>query len=697
MATDARAPAQNRLAQETSPYLLQHACNPVDWYPWGREALERARADKRPILLSIGYSSCHWCHVMAHESFEDEDVARVMNEHFVNIKVDREERPDLDRIYQLAHQLLTQNTGGWPLTMFIDPENLIPFFGGTYFPKTSRHRLPGFSELLRRVAQVFHDQRDALNEQADKFTTILEQINQIEAVPGEVSDPDLLEAARRALVEQYDPADGGFGDAPKFPMPSALDRLLRHWVYSSRSPGRSDRESIDIVMHTLTRMGRGGIFDHLGGGFCRYATDRQWMIPHFEKMLYDNGALLSVYADALSVSADPLFDEVVRTTANWLMDDMQHPDGGYFASLDADSEGEEGRYYVWRRDDIKRLLSDEEYLIVETLYGLDKPANFEGRWNLHRHDAWHAVVERLSMERDRADHLLASARAKLVAARRQRAAPALDDKVLVGWNGLAIKGMAKAGNRLRQATWIDSATRALDFVRENMSDGDRLYATWCGGVARYGAYLDDYAHLLDAILVLLSLRWSERDVRFARTLADIVLADFHDAVNGGFYFTPHHHEELILRPKPTMDDSMPSGNGVLAIALNRLGNLLGEARYIDASATTLRWARQAMEQHPAAHCTLLSALEEQLYPQELIIIRGPEAETAQWQSLCDEGYKPWRHVFTIPYDTGGPVPGYLPKLVSADMRRQTVAYFCRGMSCSLPIRSMTELAARLNV
>ncbi len=684
----------NLLAQETSPYLLQHADNPVHWHPWNEAALARARDENKPILLSIGYSSCHWCHVMAHESFEDENVARVMNEHFVNIKVDREERPDLDKIYQLAHQLLTQNTGGWPLTMFLDPVNLIPFFGGTYFPKAPRYQLPGFVDLLLRISQVFSEQRESLNGQADKFAGIFEQLNQMEASEGSVSDTDLLEAGRRALVEQYDPTHGGFGDAPKFPMPASVERLLRHWAYLQHG-GTRDRESLEMVMHTLTEMARGGIFDHLGGGFCRYATDPQWMIPHFEKMLYDNGALLSLYSDALAVGPDPLFEQTVRGTANWLMNEMQHAGGGYFAALDADSEGEEGKYYVWRRDDVKRLLSEGEYLVVETLYGLDKPANFEGQWNLHRFDAWHSVVDRLNLSRDTADDLLASAKAKMLAARRERVPPGLDDKILAAWNGLAIKGMIKAGIRLGEPAWTESAFRAIDFIRDNMMDGDRLYATWRDGTPRYGGYLDDYATLLDALLTALSARWREADIRLAKSLADILLVDFYDNVHGGFYFTPHHHEELIFRPKPTMDDSMPPGNGTAAIVLHRLGHLLGESRYLEAAGETLRWARQAMEHYPAAHSTLLSALEDNVYPLELIIIRGPGEATKPWQALCRNGYKPWRLSFVIPYDTNGPVPAYLPKLVSAEARTQPVAYVCKGLSCSPPVKSLDELKLAL--
>ena len=390
------ASGMNRLTDETSPYLLQHAANPVDWYPWCADALTKARDEAKPILLSIGYSACHWCHVMAHESFEDPATAETMNELFVNIKVDREERPDLDKVYQTAHQLMTQQAGGWPLTMFLDPNTLIPFFGGTYFPKTPRYQLPGFVDLLLRIAQVFRDQHDELAANGTKLTNVLGGLNP-QTVPGNLKDDVLLKLARDQLASAYDARNGGFGGAPKFPMPATIERLLRHWAFTPPK----DRDTLEMAMITLTHIARGGIYDHIGGGFCRYSTDAQWMIPHFEKMLYDNGALLGVYADALAIGPDPLFEGAVRETAAWLMREMQHDDGGYFSAIDADSEGEEGKFYVWRRDEVKRLLTDDEYLVIETLYGLDKPANFEGKWNLHRSDAWHAVVDRLAMSRDR--------------------------------------------------------------------------------------------------------------------------------------------------------------------------------------------------------------------------------------------------------------------------------------------------------
>jgi uncharacterized protein YyaL (SSP411 family) len=690
------ASGKNRLADETSPYLLQHADNPVDWYPWSEGALGRARAEGKPILLSIGYSACHWCHVMAHESFEDAATAAVMNEHFVNIKVDREERPDLDKIYQLAHHLLTQQTGGWPLTMFLDPDTLVPFFGGTYFPKTPRYQLPGFVDLLLRISQAFRGQREELTAQAKKLTGVLDSLNPETAV-GVLKDAVLLTAARDQLASQYDPRDGGFGGAPKFPMPATIERLLRHWAFTGRIAAKKDRECLEMAMITLTHIARGGIYDHVGGGFCRYATDARWMIPHFEKMLYDNGALLSVYADALAIGPDPLFNRVVRETAAWLMREMQHPLGGYFSALDADSEGEEGKFYVWRRDEIKRLLSEDEYLLVETLYGLDKPANFEGKWNLHRYDAWLAVIERLALPREQADALLASAQTKLFDARSKRIPPGKDDKILTAWNGLAIRGMAKAGLVLGESKWIDSATRAADFIRTHLVVNGRLHATWRNGQARHPAYLDDYANLLQGLLALLQARWSDADIRFAKFLADTVLDKFYDAAVGGFYFTAHDHENLIHRPKPTLDEAMPPGNGVLAIALNILGHLLGETRYLDAAAGTLKWARGAMEHYPAGHSTMLGALELQQNPPELVIVRGRRVDLDAWLKPVRTGYRPWRHAFGIPYEDVGLMPTYLPRLVSAEKQRQNTAYVCKGLSCSLPIHSQQELAAALKI
>jgi uncharacterized protein len=685
----------NRLAAETSPYLLQHADNPVDWHPWDERALTLARQTQKPILLSIGYSACHWCHVMAHESFEDPQVAQVMNEHFVNIKVDREERPDLDKVYQLAHQLLTQSSGGWPLTMFLDPDSLVPFFGGTYFPKSPRHQLPGFTDLLRRVAEIFRTRRDELDAQGEKVTDVLQSLNPGQPSPAQLRDEQLLQTARDQLGRQYDSAGGGFGSAPKFPMPSTIDWLLRSWA-STRAEREPDGQALDMVMTTLTKMARGGIFDHLGGGFCRYATDARWMIPHFEKMLYDNGQLLGLYSDALGVSHDALLAQTTTHTAGWLLGEMRHPEGPFFAAMDADSEGEEGKYYVWRREQVKRLLTEDEYLVVETLYGLDKPANFEGRWNLYRTDAWRSVVARLSLDPEQAEGLLESARSKLLAERARREPPGLDDKILTGWNGLAIKGLAKAGDRLARPDWIQAAEEAADFMRERLFLDGALYATWKDGAPRYPAYLDDYAYLMDGLLSLLGAHWRNEDAAFLMQLADGLLEGFEDRDAGGFYFTAHGHEPLIYRPKPTLDDALPPGNAIAARVLLEVGHLMGAPRFIDSANRALAWARGMMEQHPSGHCAFLGALQASRTPGEQIIIRGPADHLDPWRQAATAGYNPRRKVYTIPYEGMRVVPPYLPKLVSANFREKVVAYRCEGFSCSLPIESLDELTAALS-
>jgi uncharacterized protein len=685
----------NRLASTASPYLLQHADNPVAWQPWDAEALALARRTQRPILLSVGYSACHWCHVMAHESFEDADTAALMNARFVNIKVDREERPDLDRVYQLAHQLMNQQAGGWPLTAFLDPDTLLPFFSGTYFPRSPRHGLPAFVAVLTRIAEVFAERRDELREQGGRMADLFARL---EAPPEEAPglDPAVLRhAARDGLAERYDAAAGGFGQAPKFPMPAALETMLQHWS-AARRRGDNDRQALDMVMTTLTRMARGGIFDQLGGGFCRYATDRQWLIPHFEKMLSDNGLLLALYSDALGVGPDPLFEHVVDETAGWLLREMRDPEGAWYAAQDADSEGAEGRYYVWRRAEVQRLLDPDEYLVIETLYGLDRPAHFEGGWILHRTDAWRAVTERLSLEPARAEALLASARAKLLTARNARPRPGTDNKILCGWNALAIRGLARAAVRRGRDDWLTAAQRAADFLRGNLWLDGVLHASWREGRIGHPAFLDDHALLIGALLTLLSARWRDVDVMFARQLADSLLARFEDNDNGGFYFTAHDQETLIHRPKPVQDDAIPAGNATAAAALHGLGALLAEPRYLESASRTIDWALAGATPYPAAHCAAISAAVAIRQPGELILLRGPEAAMAEWQRHAQRGYRPDRAVYAVPYEGVSAMPPQLPRLVSANLRSKVLAYVCEGTQCGPPIDSLAEFQALMD-
>ncbi|MGH8208561.1 MAG: thioredoxin domain-containing protein, partial [Steroidobacteraceae bacterium] len=489
--------ATNRLSHETSPYLRQHAHNPVDWYPWGVAALERARAQHKPILLSVGYSACHWCHVMAHESFEDPDTARVMNELFINIKVDREERPDIDRIYQIAQQMLTQRSGGWPLTMFLTHDDQRPFFGGTYFPREARFGLPSFRDLLLRVTQYYRDHAQDLRTQNVALMSAFAALNP----PPGAADTQLtdapLKAARALLAKTFDPRSGGFGGAPKFPHPKTLERLLRDW-YASANVLEPDLHALYMATLTLRRMGEGGMNDQLGGGFARYSVDEYWMIPHFEKMLYDNGALLAVYAAA--ASGDAFYAHVAAETAAWTMREMQAPEGGYYSSYDADSEGHEGRFYVWDREAVRQALTTQEYRAFAPRFGLDRAPNFEGQWHLHVFQSVEAVAKSLELTVDAVAALLDSARPKLLAIRNARIWPGRDDKILTSWNALMIRGMAVAARTLERPDLAASATRALDFIRGTLWRDGRLLATYKDGRAHLNAYLDDYVYLADAVL-----------------------------------------------------------------------------------------------------------------------------------------------------------------------------------------------------
>ncbi len=686
-----RKDSHNRLAAETSPYLQQHADNPVDWYPWGDEALEAARHVGKPLLLSIGYSACHWCHVMAHESFEDADTAALMNQLFVNVKVDREERPDIDRIYQTAHQLLTQRPGGWPLTMFLDPETQRPFFGGTYFPKDARYGMPSFGELMNRVAAYYHENRQQVREQGVELQGILQRLTPPRNTQDALPDAALLQAARTQMARVFDAEHGGFGSAPKFPQPSGIERLLRHWAGTAHDE-QPDIEALFMASLTLTRMAEGGLFDQLGGGFFRYSVDARWQIPHFEKMLYDNGPLLALYAQAAMATGEPLFRRAALETAAWLLGDMQSPDGAFFASRDADSEGHEGKFYVWTPDEVRSALPEDQYLLIARHFGMQGGANFDGRWHLTMREPLERIAQDLGRSESDLRRQLDEARSTLLQIRSARVAPARDEKILAAWNGLAIRGLAIAGRALRRPELIEAASRAVDFIDSNMRADGRLLAVYKDGRARFPAYLDDHAFLLDAILQVLQGDWHNRHLEFAVELADILLEHFLDTEGGGFYFTADDHETLIHRPKPLSDESMPAGNGVAALALQRLGFLLGESRYLRAAEDTLRYAAASMLGYPHAHVTLLTAVEEYLQHPEIVIIRGQAQEIASWRDAVAGIYAPRRLVFAIPSDLDD-LPGSL--LLRRAVEGQTVAYRCVGNQCSLPVTKWEDLAALL--
>jgi uncharacterized protein len=667
----------NRLATETSPYLLQHADNPVDWFPWGDEAFGLARETGKPVILSIGYSACHWCHVMAHESFEDEKTAELMNELFVNIKVDREERPDVDKIYQTAHQLLTQRGGGWPLTMFLSADDQRPFFGGTYFPNEARYGMPSFGELLQKVSSYYAEQGDAIREQGDRLNEVLDRLIPEIAPNGHVMTPEPVEKLRKLLTDNFDYDYGGHGSAPKFPHAMTIEWLLRTWRRTANDE-EPDIDALFMATLTLTRMADGGLFDHVGGGFCRYSVDRHWQIPHFEKMLYDNGALLAAYSLAHLATGEGLFREAASRTADWLLADMRSPDGGFYSSRDADSEGEEGKYYVWTPEEVGALLDDDQFVLYSRKFGLDKEANFEGKWHLTVREAV-----------DDPDGLIDKAHATLLAERENRVAPGRDDKQLTSWNALAIRGMAIAGRVLERQDLVDAAAHAANFVRDNLTVDGRLLASYKEGRARFPAYLDDHAFLLDALLELLQSRWDSSHLAYAIELADLLLEYFEDNNDGGFYFTADDHETLMHRPKPLADEAVPSGNGTAALALQRLGHLVGEHRYIEAAEKGLRSAWKAMDEYPHGHVTLIGALEEYLEPPEIIIIRGDAKEMIDWSYQLARIYSPSRLVLAIDRDQKD-LPGLLAERKPVD--RETIAYRCAGTKCELPVNSWKALA-----
>ncbi|MDX1455189.1 MAG: thioredoxin domain-containing protein [Gammaproteobacteria bacterium] len=688
-----RATARNRLATSSSPYLRQHADNPVAWQPWDEESLEAAREQRKPILLSIGYSACHWCHVMARESFEDEQTAVLMNELFINIKVDREERPDLDRIYQQTHQLLTQRSGGWPLTVVLSPDDLTPFFAGTYFPREARFGMPGFADVLKRVHAAWQDQPDAINQQNDKLRQVLMKFD---TLPVDASEPltyKPLTEARRQIETQFDSENGGIGSAPKFPNPTLLELLTRHAFVENDLPAQR------LAMFSLRRMGERGLYDHLGGGFFRYCVDARWEIPHFEKMLYDNAQLLSLYAKAWQRTGQDDFHRIANETADWAMREMRSPEGTFYSSLDADSEQEngeraEGAFYTWTREQLaEAMLGHEHAGLLESIasqhFGLDRQPNFDRLWHLNITADIDDLSREQDAEREDIEYLVSTARQRMFEKRAERPHPARDDKILTSWNALMIRALANAGSILEREELLDAAGDALNHLRTSAWKDNRLHAVISGTQALYPAYLDDHAFLLDAILTLLECRWDSAQVHFARDLAENLLEDFEDLAKGGFFFTASYHDNPVRRLKTYVDDAMPSGNGIAARSLYRLGRLLGEPRYIQAADRCLRAAWPDLLQSPRSHATLLLALREALDEPPTIILRGDPTMMSVWRERLMKALPPHALIFQIPTDADD-----LPEELSVHKPQGVcTAYVCRGFSCSPPITDRDALHA----
>lgn len=681
----------NQLAAETSPYLQQHAHNPVDWHPWGPAALALAKKLDKPILLSIGYSACHWCHVMAHESFADPGIAELMNDRFINIKVDREERPDLDKIYQTAHQILNQRAGGWPLTVFLSPGDHTPFFAGTYFPSQARHNMPSFPDVLQHIAEFYRDNPAAIREQNLALHEALATINPTSSVTGNSLDSLPLDQAQQALSASFDRDHGGFGQAPKFPHPTNLERLLRHWS-ATKTDRHEDQNVRKMLELSLRNMAQGGLYDQLGAGFFRYSVDKEWIIPHFEKMLYDNGPLIGLYADAGCALDNTFFRHIASQTANWVIREMQSTEGGYWSTLDADSEGEEGRFYTWTPAQIHSYLNQDEYAVSEIIYGLTQTANFEGYWHLNVTASLEQAARTLDISIDTARTHLDSSNKKLFAQRQQRTPPTLDKKIITAWNGLMIKGMATAGRRLRRPDLIASAQKSADFIYQKLYIDQRLRVSYINNQAPLPAYLDDYIFLMDGLLELLQAQWRDQDMLWLLELAETVIEHFYDQQQGGFYFTADDHESLIHRPKPLQDEAIPAGNAIAASVFGRLGQLLANNHYLDISKNILHYAWPNIRQLPYAHCALLHALEDYYRPPTCIIIRGEQQAIQTWQEKTNTCYRP--HILSLAIPDKSNIQ--LPAIKQRPARyKEVVAYICHDQHCHAPVTRIEEFEAFL--
>ena len=675
----------NRLEKETSPYLRQHADNPVDWFAWGEEALDKAKEEDKLIFLSIGYSACHWCHVMAHESFEDEQTAALMNRYFVNIKVDREERPDLDKIYQTAQTVINQQSGGWPLSLFLTPDKQLPVYGGTYFPKEARYGMHTFKEILEAVHIHYRDNRAAIHQRGAAVQSVLQKLYQPSQL-AEIATAPLVHANAQALYGLFDSVHGGFGTAPKFPQPSSLEFLIDCWARHLNQPHHE--RSLFIVLHTLRKMCSGGIYDQLGGGFCRYTVDQPWLIPHFEKMLYDNGQLLGLLAQAWAITQDPTLRRKTIETCHWVMRDMQSQSGAYYASLDADSEGAEGKYYYWDKTEVQAILQ-KDFEVAAYHFGLDQQANFEGHWHLYEAHSVEETAQKLGLDHSDVAHTLADARQKLLARRAARSMPQRDEKVLTSWNALMIKGMAQVAYLLDEASYATHARRAVNFLRQNLYCDARLKAVYKDGQARFNAYLDDYAFLIDALLYLNQAHWDSADFDFARRLCDALIELFEDTEHGGFYFTTHDHEQLAQRPRTLTDNATPSGYSTAVSVLVKMGALLGEEDLLKAAGRAVNQAKSTIKDAPQGHENLLRAMMEYDALPHYLVIRGREAASKQWLSATARYYHPNRLCFAIP-DTADHLPEALRDKQSGG-GAMPIAYPCHGQACDTPLKSFEEL------
>ena len=677
----------NRLIRETSPYLLQHAHNPVDWYPWGEEAFQKAKSENKPILLSIGYSACHWCHVMERESFENEKIAALMNESFVNIKVDREERPDLDEIYMNAVQILT-GRGGWPMTMFLTPEGK-PFYGGTYFPPEDRQGMPGFPRILQGVAQAYRERPRDVEKSVEQILEALHHMSESHRSDKDFA-PDIIGESCEKIGRAYDAENGGLGQAPKFPNAGVYELFLRHYDHC-----KSERY-LEMVVNTLSKMAQGGIYDHLGGGFHRYSVDARWLVPHFEKMLYDNAQLLRIYAQTYLLTKEPLFKSVVEETARYLMREMLHPEGGFYSTQDADSEGEEGKFFVWTPDQINRLLGEADGEFFCRMYDVSEQGNFEDKNILHPILTLDQASKFFRQDKSAIEGLIGRAKEKLFAARETRIKPFRDEKIIAAWNGLALSGLAEAIKITNNPACAEAANRTVAFVFSKMFRDGFLLHVYKDNQAKLLGYLDDYAFLaiglLDLYEVLLDRSLFERAVQ----LTEIMLREFWDEPGGAFFYTGKSHEPLISRAKPIFDASIPSGNAMATQLLLRLYHQTGNEDYRGRAEKVLRSYYEPMANQPFGFAHLLCVMDQYLSPAKEIVIVGMR-DDSRTLDLIEGVHQLYLSNKTLQLAAPDqPLVNLSPLLQGkTQVDGQPTAYVCQNFTCSAPVTSRLELKALL--
>jgi hypothetical protein len=660
--------------------LLQHVNNPVAWYPWCSQALNLAKKQNKPILLSIGYSACHWCHVMAHESFEDSETAKIMNASFINIKVDREERPDIDKVYQYMHQALTKQSGGWPLTIFLDPSNQMPFFSGTYFPKEKHEGRPSFKEILNIITDFYVNKYEDIADLNKKLQQAIKALEKKKETFAHKIKKTPLMIAKQNWLKEFDKENGGFTGAPKFAMPASLAAIL-YIATSNPQQDATDKEIIQLDLLSLEKISMSGLVDHIDGGFFRYCVDDKWQIPHFEKMLYDNAQMISLYAQGYALSKNIQFKETIKNCVDWARLDMHSFEGGFYSSLDADSEGIEGKFYTWDKKEIQKLLDEKEYALFSRIFAIDEAPNFEKEWHLVQKQS-HA----LSSENKTA---FTSIKQKLKTERALRIRPTLDDKILCSWNALMFKGLSVAGAVFNDPTYSHLATKTFNFIKSYLLFENQLWVSYNKGKRKQAGFLDDYAFLLDACWYYLQINYNKNDLLFAKWLCDIVLEYFWDN-DHGFYFTSTHHEALIYRPQNWLDDVLPNGAALSALALSRFGVLFNDNKYIEVATRVLQLTQPLLDDHAQYYPTLLNLQAEHLQGLSTVIIYGQKEIIEKARLMLLEHYRLDRFVFAISHQKD--IPDCFKQYISED---ELSIYICQNKVCGAPLKSIEQLEAYL--